>query len=226
MRSHSNRTTIFCPFLWVLLVLVACSAKPVSSLTATVIDEGGKDRVIYGGPDVRYYGVIGRVSANSTITLNGKNGDTWVSFNYKGQPGWIQNFYLDISGNFMGLPENSTTSSSSNIIPTTGNSSTNSSVNWTDAGSHFGDLVTVCGPVISTSYAINSQGSPTFLNIGRDYPSSVRFVVLIWGEHRPNFSYNPESYFLGKTVCVFGVVEEYGGIYQLEITSPSNIETK
>lgn len=106
----------------------------------------------------------------------------------------------------------------------TSENATSSGVDWTDAEKYFGEYATVCGPVRGTNYASSSNGSPTFLNIGKDYPSDDRFVVLIWGENRNNFSFSPENYYLGKTICARGEVEMYDGIYQIEVRSPSMID--
>ena len=48
----------------------------------------------------------------------------------------------------------------------------------------IGKVATVKLPVRGTIYASGSNGSPTFLNLGRDYPSLSRFTVVIWGENR------------------------------------------
>jgi hypothetical protein len=69
---------------------------------------------------------------------------------------------------------------------------------WDDASQHEGESVTVEGPVAGTDYAESSNGSPTFLNVGVDYPDSSRFVVLIWGEDRSAFPDPPEDYYSGK----------------------------
>ena len=61
--------------------------------------------------------------------------------------------------------------------------------------------------------------------MGKDTPSSERFVVIIWGEHRGNFPQPPESYYAGKTIYVTGLITEYNGIPQIEVTYPSEIQT-
>lgn len=95
---------------------------------------------------------------------------------------------------------------------------------WSDAGEYLGEERTVCGLVAGTNFANNSRGRPTFLNIGEDYPSPDRFVVLIWGEFRDNFSRKPENFYAGKTICAEGEIEEYEGIFEIEIRSPADIE--
>jgi len=95
---------------------------------------------------------------------------------------------------------------------------------WYEAKDHIGDRTVVCGPVAGTKYGATSNGRPTWLNVGKDYPSSERFVVIIWGENRGNFPQPPESYYEGKSICVTGLIQEYEGIPQIEVTTPDQIE--
>ena len=97
-------------------------------------------------------------------------------------------------------------------------------ISWDKAKDHIGDRTTVCGPVAGTKYGATSSGKPTWLNIGKDYPSSERFVVIIWGENRGNFPQPPESYYDGKSICVTGLIQEYEGIPQIEVTTPDQIQ--
>lgn len=97
-------------------------------------------------------------------------------------------------------------------------------IEWDRASLYVGEFKTVCGPVISTRYASSSSGQPTFLNIGRAYPDPNRFTVVIWGRNRGNFPFKPEDYYSGKTICVTGLIEEYRGVPEIEISSPSQIE--
>lgn len=84
-----------------------------------------------------------------------------------------------------------------------------------EAGSHLGELATVCGTVASATYAQSSGGSPTFLNLERPYPDHA-FTILIWSETRDSYSPPPEVQFAGKAVCVEGIVDEYQGVPQIE----------
>jgi len=97
---------------------------------------------------------------------------------------------------------------------------------WSQAINHVGEQLTICGPVVSTNYATASNGSPTFMNIGKPYPDSNRFIVLIWGNNRHNFLFEPESYYLGKNICVTGVITKYDGVAQIEVSSPSQIKVR
>ena len=95
---------------------------------------------------------------------------------------------------------------------------------WSEAKYHIGDRVTVYGNVVSTRYASSSNGKPTFINIGRDYPDSARFTVVIWGSCRSNFSTSPEVYYRGKTIYVTGLITEYNGVAQIEVCYPYQIK--
>ena len=95
---------------------------------------------------------------------------------------------------------------------------------WSEAKNHIGEILTVYGPVISTYYASTSKGQPTFINIGKAYPDPERFTVVIWGQNRPNFPQAPEVYYSGKIIYVTGLIEEYEGVAEIVVSSPSQIE--
>jgi len=97
-------------------------------------------------------------------------------------------------------------------------------IEWTEAGQYAGEERQVCGPVAGTHFAEDSRGKPTFLNVGEDYPSPKRFVVLIWGDDRHNFPSAPEDYYEGKAICASGEIQEYEGVFEIEIRSPAQIE--
>lgn len=86
----------------------------------------------------------------------------------------------------------------------------------------IGRVATVRGPVAGTRYASSSNGSPTFLNVGVDYPSARRFTVVIWGRNRSRFG-APERRYRGRRICVRGLVESYRGIPEIEARSPAQI---
>ena len=86
----------------------------------------------------------------------------------------------------------------------------------------MGRVATVKGRVAGAIFASSSSGSPTFLNLGVDYPSPRRFVALIWIEDRTKFG-APERTYRGRTICVRGLVESYRGVAQIVVRSPSQI---
>jgi hypothetical protein len=98
-----------------------------------------------------------------------------------------------------------------------------SHIMWYKARHHAGQRRTVRGPVKSTKFARGSKGRPTFLNIGRKYPSKKRFTVVIWGEYRHNFSFRPERHYRGHTLDVKGRIRMYKGIAQITVRGPSAI---
>lgn len=99
-----------------------------------------------------------------------------------------------------------------------------SGIPWNEAKYHIGERTTVYGPVASTYYATGSKGKPTFINIGNAYPNRNRFTVLIWDRNRGNFPFAPENYYSGKTISVTGLITEYEGVPEIEVTSPGQIE--
>lgn len=119
----------------------------------------------------------------------------------------------------------STTTSSSTTIPsTTTTTPPQGLIEWSEALDHVGERVTVEGPVVGTYYARSSNGSPTFLNIGRDNPDPDRLTAIIWGRNRGEFSSAPESAYRGETIRVTGKVSVYKGSAQIEVKSPAQIE--
>lgn len=97
-------------------------------------------------------------------------------------------------------------------------------VGWSAALDHAGEEVTVEGPVVGTYYARSSNGGPTFLNLGRDYPDPDRFTVVIWERDRDRFAEAPEVIYRGRTIRVTGVVAVYKGSPQIEVQRPEQIE--
>jgi hypothetical protein len=83
-------------------------------------------------------------------------------------------------------------------------------------------VATIRGRVAGTRFASASNGSPTFLNLGVNYPNPRRFVVVIWIENRSGFG-RPEVRYRSKTICVRGRVRSYRGVPEIEARSPSQI---
>ena len=88
-----------------------------------------------------------------------------------------------------------------------------------EAGAHVGEKATVCGPVASATYAQRTHGQPTFINLDRAYPDQV-FTVLVWGDHRSQFPYAPES-LMGQQICATGVIKSYRGKPEIVANHPS-----
>lgn len=85
---------------------------------------------------------------------------------------------------------------------------------WDEAAAFVGTVQRVCGPLMT----IRSSTDDVFLNLGRDYPDSSRFTIVIWdiGE--------VESIASGTTVCAEGSITSYEGVAQIELDSASSVE--
>jgi hypothetical protein len=95
-------------------------------------------------------------------------------------------------------------------------------ISWQNARSAIGRVATIRGRVAGTRFASTSSGSPTFLNVGANYPNPRRFTVVIWIENRGAFG-RPEMRYRRKNICVRGRVTSYEGVPEIEARSPSQI---
>jgi len=95
--------------------------------------------------------------------------------------------------------------------------------NWPSAGQHIGQRVALAGPVAGISYRRQSQGQPTWINIGADFPDRQRLVLIIWGRNRPSFADLLSRLRTEDTVCAIGEVSQYQGIPQIELVSEGQI---
>jgi hypothetical protein len=93
---------------------------------------------------------------------------------------------------------------------------------WLKARTVMGRVATIRGPVVGTRFASASSGSPTFLNVGLNYPNPRRFTVVIWIENRNAFG-RPEVRYRRKTICVRGLVRSLQGVSEIFARSPSQI---
>jgi hypothetical protein len=88
-------------------------------------------------------------------------------------------------------------------------------VSWQRARALVGQRATIRGRVVDSHFARSSSGQPTFLNMGNAYPNPSRFTVVIWRENRGSFGGSPETRFRGRTLCVTGLVQMYGGVPEI-----------
>lgn len=86
------------------------------------------------------------------------------------------------------------------------------------AASHLGDSVTVCSKV----FGVKSLEKITFINLGAAYPNSP-LTIVIRAEDRGNFPQPAETMYENKNVCVTGVIKEYKGRYEIDVTNPAAI---
>ena len=69
------------------------------------------------------------------------------------------------------------------------------------------EVITVCGTVVSTK--LSSKGN-VFLNLDKSFPNQI-FTVTIFKDRMVNFSYQPQEYLKGKTICIQGKVSNFNG---------------
>ncbi|MFQ5994170.1 MAG: peptidoglycan-binding protein [Acidiferrobacterales bacterium] len=94
-----------------------------------------------------------------------------------------------------------------------------------DAARHVGSTATVCGKVVSGTYAIREERQPTLLDFEQPYPDQV-FTVVILGSDRDKFPRPPEVVYLGQDVCVSGLIEGELGKTRMTVRRPSDIKTE
>ncbi|MEV7632552.1 hypothetical protein AB0N64_09100 [Microbacterium sp. NPDC089318] len=96
-------------------------------------------------------------------------------------------------------------------------------LDWSEARANIGSRATVCGPVVSTFTAEKSQGQPTFLNLGHDYPDPTGFTAIIFGDHRGAFPFDPALEYDGAEICVTGEIRPHEEFVQIEARTPDQI---
>lgn len=96
-------------------------------------------------------------------------------------------------------------------------------INSTQAKDFIGKEKCVCGKVVSTKYAENGKSNPTYINLDKKYPEQV-FTLMIFGKDRENFSYKPEEFLQGKTICIKGKIGEYKGTPQIIADKEKQVE--
>ena len=92
-----------------------------------------------------------------------------------------------------------------------------------DMASRFtGKAGTVCGKVGKARFAENTEGTPTFLYMGGNFPRHT-FTARIPGDARAKFKPAPEE-LEGKDVCVIGTIERDSSRAEIVVNSPSNLK--
>lgn len=93
------------------------------------------------------------------------------------------------------------------------------------ADEHVGEQATVCGTVDTARWLYSEPGHPTWLNFNRPYPE-MRFNAVIWGEERRAWPLNgkPEVIYLGRVICVTGLVEAYSTWTQIQNLTIADIQ--
>lgn len=93
-----------------------------------------------------------------------------------------------------------------------------------EANGFVGKEGTVCGVVDGARYAENSEGQPTFLFMGGNFPGH-KFSARIWGRDRGAFDPAPET-LTGKTVCVTGEIRTANGRPEIVVRGARNLKVK
>jgi hypothetical protein len=93
-----------------------------------------------------------------------------------------------------------------------------------EARSHIGEDATVCGIVVSATYAANAPMAPTFLDLGKPYPNQI-FTAVIFGNDRSKFGM-PENSMREKNVCVTGEIFLYQGNPEIILHDPAQLREK
>lgn len=89
---------------------------------------------------------------------------------------------------------------------------------WYNAYKLVGSYGDVVGPVASVVHKPNVQGSPTFVNIGEDYPSSDRVQVVVWGDMSAECSDWLSNITPGRTwIDISGYISLYGDVVQIDV---------
>lgn len=96
-------------------------------------------------------------------------------------------------------------------------------INTLQAKDYIGKEACVCGKVVSTKFSENGKTNPTYINLDKKYPEQV-FTLMIFGQDRQNFSYKPEEFLQGKTICVKGKVGEFKGTPQIIANKEKQVE--
>ena len=96
-------------------------------------------------------------------------------------------------------------------------------INTLQAKENIGKETCVCGKVVSTKYSENGKTNPTYINLDKKYPEQV-FTLMIFGKDRENFSYKPEEFLQGKTICIKGKVGEFRGTPQIIANKEKQVE--
>jgi len=131
---------------------------------------------------------------------------------------------LAVAGVFGGSDEGSSVASPRPAAALTGSPSCDAAVPWQRARSLNGKSGTVVGPILSGTYREQTQGKPTFLNMGAPFGDDRGFTVVIFGANRSKFGGSPESDYDEQTIAATGQITEFDGRPQVIVNTPSAIE--
>lgn len=92
-----------------------------------------------------------------------------------------------------------------------------------EAAKHIGENVTVCGKIYGGKFLDRSDKQITLLNMGAAYPNSL-VTVRIEGDARKKFEFKPEEFYLNKEVCVTGLITDFKGKAEMQVTETTQIK--
>lgn len=91
-----------------------------------------------------------------------------------------------------------------------------------DVKNHVGETVKICTKIYGSKFLETAKGTPTFLNVGGNYPTAP-LTLVIWADARKQFKNKPEEYYAGKSICVTGKMELFKDKPQIVITKEEQI---
>jgi len=98
-------------------------------------------------------------------------------------------------------------------------------ISWDEAKNHYGETLYVQGPV--DSVYVSGGGSVT-IHLGLPYPDPDRFDIYIPSSYVDDFTAVFGSDFpdnlVGETVCIYGEITTYLGIYEIETHDPDDLQ--
>lgn len=95
---------------------------------------------------------------------------------------------------------------------------------WQEARNRIGETVAVSGPVVRITERKDVRGRPTFITVGRAFPSQERLDVVIWGNRRSEFSDSLAQDLLGRDLCFLGEVDQREGVPQMVLTDRMQLQ--
>jgi endonuclease G len=110
------------------------------------------------------------------------------------------------------------------VLPMRAESMPRNTFNTVQAQYYMGknEEIEVCGTVVSAK--LSSKGN-IFLNLDKKFPNQI-FTVNIFKDQVVNFSYNPDTFLAGKTICVTGKVTNSNGTPGMSINNEKAIQIK
>lgn len=91
-----------------------------------------------------------------------------------------------------------------------------------DISKHIGDTVKICTKIYGGRFLYRLKNSPTFLEVGDDYPNQL-LTIVIWGKDLENFEDRPEMMYVYRDVCITGKLELDNGKPQIIVSKPTQI---